>query len=162
MLNERLVDNAAGRRVGKSTVRLLDEETLSDALVHDNDSNSRLFSNLVVEISNDRSELGDLVGKDLLSHRITDTISVDDEVSGLRSFMGVLEAMNSFSDEIFHLVLDDFLSLSLHDIIRIVLTHGAVGGSGETNNGLFATMADIDTDKHGLHGAHASRELHGE
>lgn len=95
--------------------------------------------------------MSDLLLDDLLSHSISDSVSVDDEVVRVQ-FLGMLSfiGLNGGSQSILKLGVNNFLSLSLENLVGVVLTHLWVNGSTETNNGLFALMADIDSDKHGV------------
>ena len=69
--------------------------------------------------------------------------------------------MNGASDQLHHLVLHDFLTLRLHNVVGEVLAHVFVGAGSKAYDGLSSRVADIDTDEHGLHGAKHLRELHG-
>lgn len=160
MLDQRSVYNATRWRVVKSSVGLLDKEALGNAFVYDNNRNGGEFIYGVVEVLDHSLELGDFRGQHLFSHRITDTITVDDEVGGLGTLVLVLEDVNGFADEVLHFVLDNFLSLGLYDVVRVVLRHGFVGGSCKSNHGLFSRVAHVDTNEHGSAGVHHRRELH--
>lgn len=54
--------------------------------------------------------------------------------------------MDSTSYQANHLVLDDFLALRLHNVVREVLAHMFVGRSGEADDGLAASVAHINTN----------------
>lgn len=115
VLDERSINNAARRRVAQSAISLFDKETLGDALVHNHDSDGRLLSYGVVEVADDSFELRNFEVEHLVSHGVTNTVSINDEVSGHRSLVVVLEHMDGLADEILHLVLDNLLALGLHD-----------------------------------------------
>lgn len=61
LLNQVAVNNAARGRIVQSSVVLLHKESLSDTLVNDHNGDLRLFSDLVVQVRDDTSELGKLL-----------------------------------------------------------------------------------------------------
>ena len=56
---------------------------MSDTLVDHDDGDAGRGGDLVVEVSDDGLELRDLTGQNLVTHGVTDTISVDDEIGRL-------------------------------------------------------------------------------
>lgn len=83
LLNQVAVDDAAGGRIGQSSVVLLHKESLRDAFVNDHHCDLRLFRDLVVQVRDDTPELRKLLGKDHVTLSVRDSITVDDEVGWL-------------------------------------------------------------------------------
>lgn len=79
ILDHLLINERALRRILEDSV-LLNKESLSDPLVDDDDCHEGLFLGLVVGLINGCLELRYLLKKNLASHSITNTISIDDEV----------------------------------------------------------------------------------
>jgi len=103
------VEDGAGGWVREAAPFVFEEESLGDPLVND-DHGDLGGGSLVVELLDGFAELGDLSGEDLLSHGITDTIAVNDEVGRLLSFVAFLKAGDGLPDQILHLVIDDLCS----------------------------------------------------
>lgn len=82
VLNELAVDDTTGLRVAGLAVSVLDEHSLVDSLVDHNKSDG-WHRELVVEWLDCFLELGDLLGDDLVSHLLSDTVSVDDDLRGV-------------------------------------------------------------------------------
>lgn len=135
------------------------EEALSDPLVHDDECDLWVL-HLVVELIDGLLELWNLFRKAEVTLSITQTISIDDEIS--RVFSSVLRSkdLNGILDRIFHLRLDDLLSFLLDDELRVVLTHLDVCGSCKANDRVWSRMADINSNKHSALRLHDVWELH--
>ena len=153
------VEDGAGGWVREAAPFVFEEESLGNPLVND-DHGDLGGGSLVVELLDGFAELGDLSGEDLLSHGITDTVAVNDEVGRLLSFVAFLKAGDGLPDQILHLVIDDLCSLGHEQVVRVVLGHRLVGACSEADHGLTSRMADIDTDEHGADLVHDCRELH--
>jgi hypothetical protein len=69
------------------------------------------------------------------------------------------ESLDGRLDGLDHLLLDDLLSLGLHQVIAEVLAHVTVDAGRETNDGLGTGVANINADQHGAHFVHDRREL---
>lgn len=167
LLNEALVNvGTLGWVVNKLSLSMLCllEESLANALVYNNQSNLGwlsgslgrvcLFSRFVeqsVFLSNDFVELLKLVVNDLLTHGVTDTITVDEDVLwhlAIELFVAVKGALEVIRE---HGRRNNFLPfLWLGACLGIVLAHEWVISSTEANGGLLALVTDIDTNKHGL------------
>ena len=91
------------------------EEALSDPLVHDDECDLWVRSRLVVELIDGLLELWDLFRKAEVALSITQTISIDDEVSWVFSGVLLSKDLDGILDRIFHLSLDDLLSFLLDD-----------------------------------------------
>ena len=78
--------------------------------------------------------MGQLFLDDLISHSITHSISVDNEVGGLLTLVVLLEDLDRLLQRIFHLSLDDLLTLSLHDMLTVVLTQLRVRTGSESDD----------------------------
>jgi hypothetical protein len=82
LLHEAVVDIGTLRRV-QDLVRALLKESLANALVDNDQGNVRqglAFCLGIILVSKDLLELVELVLNDLLSHGVTDTVSVDEDV----------------------------------------------------------------------------------
>jgi len=138
--------------------RLL-EESLANSLVHDDKSDLRGFLLLVFVLriqivlqGHDLVQLGQLLVNDLLSHGVTNTVSVDEDMAWHGSIVEVtvagecsLEVVRQNGGR------DDLLAFDgLGAGLRIVLTHVGVVGGAESNSTLLALVTDIDSNEHGL------------
>ena len=164
LLNKAVVDVGTLRWVVNEvwTVVLLGllEESLADSLVHDDKSNLRsfllrLFFDIVATKSvlkgHDLVELGQFLVDDLLTHRVTYTISVDENMLGHLSIEvsvaleGALEVIWEDSCR------NNFLALDwLWTGLSVVLAEVRVVGSAETNGTLLTLVTHINSDEHGL------------
>ena len=150
-LDQSLVDNATIGWVDQATILVFDKEALCDPLVHDDESDLGLCFCLVVELENSFLELGNLLGEADITLSITESISVDHKVGWVLPLVLGCKDFDGLLDGVFHRSLHDLLSLLLHEVLRVVLTHLLVGGSGETNDRVWTTVADIDANEHGTH-----------
>jgi len=118
----------------------------------------RLVGSFVVDFGDNFSELRNFLLENLLSHGITNTVSVDDEVVWVE-LLGVLVGVRVESGlkSSSKLLVDDLLSSSLDNLVGEVLTHLLVDGGTESDNGVLTLMADIDTNEHSV-----GRDLVGE
>lgn len=161
LLNEASVDVGTLRWVVDEVLpvvswRLL-EESLANALVHDDESDlgeglSGLLFFAAVLHSADAVQLLELLVDDLLTHGIADTITVDEDVAGHGTFVEVSVGLERACEVIRqNCRRDDFLSLDrLRTSLSVVLAHGSVVGRTEADGRLLALMTDINTDEHGL------------
>ena len=124
------------------------EHPLVDSLVDYYKSHSGQV-HLVVELLHDNLKLRDLLVEDVISHSLSDSISVDDDLVWQLLVPG-LEALKGLSHADIKLLLDNLLTLGLKNDIGIVLGVEIVGGGSETYNGLSSSMAHINTDDHNL------------
>jgi len=97
-------------------------------------------------------ELLELVGNDLGPHRVTDSISVDEDVVWELTVIVVSESLESALEVLLkHARADDFLAfLTLRACLGVVLAHVLVVRSTEANDALLSFVADVDTDEHCL------------
>jgi hypothetical protein len=95
----------------------------------------------------------------LVSLGISNTVTIDDEVSGELVVVLLSEGLDGGLDRLNHLFLDDFLSLALHQVIAEVLTHVPVDARREADNRLGSRVAHVDTNQHRAHLVHDRREL---
>ena len=97
---------------------ILNKESLSDSLVHNDESDGWLVGTLVVHLGDDLLELCDFLLDDLPSHGISYTISVDDEVVWELSLgMSLLISLDSLLQSLSQVVVNDFLSFLLEDLV---------------------------------------------
>ena len=95
---------------------VLDEEALGDSLVHDYEGHRRSLSS-VVELVDGLLELRNFLGKADVTLSITQTISVDDEVGWEVLLMLGGKDFDCGLDGVFHLTLDNLLTLLLHQVL---------------------------------------------
>ena len=141
-------------------VTIENEEGLDDPLVDNDQGNLGAAGRLVVKVIEGMVELGELPVDNLLSLSSTDTITVNDNVSWQSILVILLEHMDRLLDHFLDRAGHNFLSLLLDYKVRIVLRQLRVDGSCETHDRVTAGMADIDTNKHGLHVVHLLGEFH--
>jgi hypothetical protein len=158
LLYQLLVDDTSAGGILRSTLAVEHEETLADALVHNNDSNLRLRRCLVVQVTNSLLELGNLDAQYLVALSISNTVTVNDKVCGELSFVVNRKGLYGSLDRINHLLLDDLLTLGLNKVITEVLAQVGVDTCREADDRLGTSMAYINTDQHGTHGFHLFRE----
>jgi hypothetical protein len=132
ILHDLGINEGTRGRVDELATAILNEEALSDALVHDDDCDRRLLLGCVVGLLDGLAELLHLLLEDLTSHGIANTITVDDEVLRVVS-MSLCEGTESALDSILELLVDDLLSLPLSDPLTVVLASGLVNTGAETN-----------------------------
>ena len=136
------------------------EESLADTLVHDDQRDFRslllvLLLNVVLTDAvlkgHNLVQLGEFLVNDLLTHGVTDTITVDENM--LRHFPvevpvaleGALEVVRKDGGR------DDLLTLNwLRASLCVVLAEVGVVGSTEADGRLFTLMTDINAYQHGL------------
>ena len=159
MLNKTLVNDTARGWVHQVALVVLDEEALSDALVDNNESDLGHLTNFVVHFFEGLTELNDLLLDDLLLLSITDSITVDDVVSGEHAVMERRKDFDGLLERLFHLVLDDLLTLLLDNVFRVVLAHLLVCAGCKTNDRRRSSVADIDSNQHCTMTVHRFREL---
>ena len=68
-------------------------------------------------------ELGNFFFETDVSLRISETISVDDEVSGVFTIVVACKTFNGILQGLLHLGMHDLLTLLLDDELRVVLAH---------------------------------------
>jgi hypothetical protein len=167
LLDESVINiGSLGRVENLSLVRLalLLEESLSHALIDDDECDVRKsisFRLGVVLVSEDLLELIELVLDDLLSHWITDSVTIDEDLFGECALIEVSVSLQGTAEVLLKNVGgNNFLALlTLRACLGVVLAHILIVCSNETNNGLFSLVANIDTNKHGLVGD-LSSEVH--
>jgi len=163
ILDELLVNDAAGWRVlDGSSIPASHEHSLVDPLVDHGQSDGRSAAHLVVQGLQGLLELTDLLGDDLVSHLVTHTISVDDDLGWSLALMAVLELLNGGDQASIEIILDQLLVLGLDDDVRVVLSLVRIGSSAESNDTFLSCMAHIDSDDHDSFGVHECWPLHPE
>lgn len=153
LLYESLVDiSTLGWVLIVSGLRI--EESLSDSLVNDDQSYSRGLSigvalSETVFVGNDDLELLKFIVDDLLSHWVTDSISVDENVVR-HTFVVFLVCLESWV-EVFlkNAWLNDLLAfLTLRTSLSVVLAHMWIIGGTKSDDTLLALVTNIDANKH--------------
>ena len=139
LLNESAINVGSLRWVGNSGVHTLMEESLSDSFVDDDQGvfwKARVSGLELVLLLDNLVELLQLVGDDLGSHRVSDTVSVDDDVLWEGTVVLVSECLESTLEVLLeHARADDLLALlALGTRLGVVLAHVLVVGSAETDD----------------------------
>lgn len=158
--NQSLVDNASRWRISQPALLIFHEESLSDAFVDNNNRNLRFWSSFVVQLVDCTFKLWNFSWKHLVTHSITYTISIDDEICRKLVLVFVSEHLDCFLQSLFHVLLDNFLTFFLDNMFRIVLAHLFVSWCREPNNRVWTSMAYVNSDKHCSFLWHGFRELH--
>jgi len=133
------------------------KESLMDSLVDDDESNGWELVLVLVGIqaillNQDLFQLLELLVDDHLSHGVSHTISVDENVVRQLAVIEILVSLESSCEVLGKdLIGDDLLALlRLRTSLGVVLAHVCVVGGSETDDALTALVANIDTYKHGL------------
>jgi hypothetical protein len=134
VFHETFVDDAAAWGILGTTLAVEHEEPLRDSFVDDHHRDLGCDCRLVVELVDGSFELRDLRLQNLVSHRVADAVSVDDEVGGELACMVLRERVDCLADGALHVVLHNFLSFLLNQEVAVVLTHISVDACGEANN----------------------------
>lgn len=139
LLNEAVINVGSLRRVGDGGVHTLLEESLSDSLVDDDQGvlwKARVSGLELVLLLDNLVELLQLVGDDLGSHGVSDTISIDDDVVWEGTVVLVSECLESTLEVLLeHTRADNLLALlALGTRLGVVLAHVLVVGSAETDD----------------------------
>ena len=95
---------------------------MGDSFIDNNECQRRGLC-LVVVLVDGCSELRNLLFETDVSLRISETISVDDEVSGVLAIVIACKAFNGILEGLLHLSMHDLLTLLLDDELRVVLAH---------------------------------------
>jgi hypothetical protein len=127
VLNKLLVNDASRGRIVIGSILTFNKESLGDSLVDNDDSDLRFLSSSIVHFTNSLSDLGYFLGKYLLSHGITNSISEENEVfreslvsiSSLERFHSHLQSFTEFLS-------DNLLASLLDDSLGIVLGHSRI------------------------------------
>jgi hypothetical protein len=150
VLDKLRVDDASWLRVVGLTISASNEHSLVDSLVHDNKSDWRWATDLVVEWSESFLELSDLLLNDLVSHLSTNSISVDQDLGWLFTFVVQLKAFNGFNQASVEVFFDKLLVLGLDDDVRVISGLVGICGGNKSNDTLLTCVTNIDTDDHDL------------
>ena len=151
VLHDLSVDQASRRRVHQTVAVVFQEETLSDPLVDDDDSDLRLDLSQVVGLIDGLSELSHLLLEDLSAHSIADTVTIDYEVLRVAATL-VSKGAESSLDSLLELRANDLLSLLLDDAVTPVLAESLVDRGTEAHYRHRSRVTHIDTDEHGKTG----------
>ena len=102
-------------------------------------------------LGNNLLELLKLMVNDLLSHRIANTITIDEDVIGEGAVV-ITEGLESTLEvSLKYTRADNFLSfLTLRASLCIIFTHMLIIGSTESNDTLLSFMTYVNTHKHSL------------
>ena len=156
LFNKPIVNICSLWWVGDGSVRVGHlEESLSYSLVHNNESVLWMLLILIciktILLSNNLLELLKLMVNDLLSHRIANTITIDEDVIGKGAIM-ITEGLESTLEvSLKNTRADDFLSfLTLRASLCVIFTHVLIIGSTETDDTLLSFMTYVNTNKHRL------------
>lgn len=147
ILNKNRVDNRAWRWILDLLSFLGEHEhPLVDSLVDDNKSHRRL-TKLVVRVLENLLELRDFLIYDLISHALSNTVSVNDDLVW-KSSVSSLITVKCLLHGLVELLLNDFLTFALDDDVRVVLGEKIVSSCCKSNDRFTSSMANIDTNDH--------------
>lgn len=148
-VDQPFVNDAAWRWVAWGASIILDEEALVDSFVDHDDDDFRKGLILVKSFYT-LLKLRHFVCKNLSSLGVTHSISIDDDCSWELVTIVMWETSESFTEWLLDFILfNDFLALSLHKVVRVVLWHLFIDRRGKTNDGLWTRMTNVNTNQHG-------------
>ena len=87
------------------------------------------------------------------------TVTVDENVSRLTVLVVPRKDLDSILQDVLNLACDNFLTLLLHDEVRVILRHLFVDRCREANDRVTSSMAHVNSNQHSLHVVHLFREL---
>ena len=134
MLNQTPINYASWWRINKLTTSVLDEESLSDALVDYNERNLWLVASRIVHFGESLAKLKDLFVDDLLSHSISDAISEDYEVCWKFTIVMLGKDADSALKMILHLSLHYLFTFPLNDMLTEVLAEFGIDACSESDH----------------------------
>lgn len=151
LFNETLIDISPLRRINEFFSFIDVEESLSNSLVHDNESNiwvSWMVLLNSVLVSNNFLELFKFIFNDLLSHWVTDSISIDENMVGHLAFVKISVGLKRSLEIILkNCWRNNFLTfLPLRACLGIILAKIWIIGGYKPNNTLFSLVTNIDTN----------------
>jgi hypothetical protein len=149
VLDKTFIDDTATRRIWETTLRISHKEALRYSFVDHNHSDLWFFSCLVVQLDDGFFELRNLSRKNLVALSITDTVSVDHEVSRELVVVVLREWLDRLLYRLHHVFLHYLLTFFLNKIVTIVLTHVFVNTCRETDNWLRSCVTNVNADQHG-------------
>lgn len=133
------------------------EEPLPDSLVNYDQcvfGEFRLLNLLAVDervfLMHYLIQLFKLMRDNLLSHGVADAVSVDENVVGQGSVVVLSECLEGTLEILLkHTGTDNLLALlALRTGLSVVLAHVFIVGRTESNDGLLALVAHVDSDQH--------------
>ena len=140
---------------------------MSDSLVDNDECDVWGFSLLLsffrvqtVFLADDLVQLSQFLFNDLLSHRVSDSVSVDEDLAGELTLVLLLEGVHCIEEAGVQVLQHDLLELGLDDDVVVVLVERVVDGSAEAYDRLLSGVADGDADHHEPLLEHDLRELH--
>lgn len=116
VLDQALIDDTSWWRIADiiTSLRSLDEHTLVDPLVNNDQSNWRNTGDLVVERLEHLLELPDFLFDDLISHSLADSVSVDDNPLWILVVMVLGKRLYGLLHTLIKIGLNKFLPLFLY------------------------------------------------
>ena len=122
LLDQAPVNDAACRRIHEPSICVFNKEPLSDPFVDNYECHLRRLG-LVIVFTDSLCELRNFLRKTDVTLCVTKTVSVNDEVSGVFTLVIASEARDRILECLFHLRLDNLLTLLLKNELRVVLAH---------------------------------------
>lgn len=128
------------------------KESLANSLIHNNKSNLRsffiIYSLETILISNDLLELLKLVVNDLFSHRVSNSVSVDENVIWHIASVIFSVSLECTCEVVLENIRRNNLLtfLSLRTCLGVVFTEVRIVCSYKTNDTLLSFMANINTN----------------
>jgi hypothetical protein len=126
VFNKLAINDTTRLRIRRLAISVLDEHSLVDSFVDNYKSDGRLRE-LVVKWLDSFFELSDLLSNDLVSHLLSNSVSVDDDLRREGSLVFVGKGFDSTNQASVKILFDNLLVLLLDDDVGEVRGAGSVG-----------------------------------
>lgn len=126
VFNKLAVNDTTRLRIRRLAISVLDEHSLVDSFV-DNDKSDGRLRELVVKWLDSFFELSDLLSNDLVSHLLSNSVSVDDDLRREGSLVFVGKGSDSTNQASVKILFDNLLVFLLDDDVGEVRGAGSVG-----------------------------------
>lgn len=126
VFNKLAINDTTWLRIRRLAISVLDEHSLVDSFV-DNDKSDGRLRELVVKWLDSFSELMDLLLNDLVSHLLSNSVSVDDDLRRVGSLVFVGKGLDSTDQASVKILFDNLLVFLLDDDVGEVRGAGSVG-----------------------------------
>lgn len=126
VFNKLAVNDTTWLRIRRLAISVLDEHSLVDSFV-DNDKSDGRLRELVVKWLDSFFELSDLLLNDLVSHLLSNSVSVDDDLRREGSLVFVGKGSDSTNQASVKILFDNLLVFLLDDDVGEVRGAGSVG-----------------------------------
>jgi hypothetical protein len=126
VFNKLAINDTTRLRIRRLAISVLDEHSLVDSFVDNYKSDGRLRE-LVVKWLDSFFELSDLLSNDLVSHLLSNSVSVDDDLRREGSLVFVGKGFDSTNQASVKILFDNLLVFLLDDDVGEVRGAGSVG-----------------------------------